>query len=224
MVKRPPPKTLGNRVAPRRFILFLLILLAATGCTIAAHLEWRHGVMIGFDIAALVFLASCLPFLRTSGAAPMRDQADRNDPDRMLMLAITGLVMLVVLVTVGAELTEGTGPRWLRTIFIIATLALTWLFSNAVFALHYAHLYYRKDGGREGDRGGLKFEETREPDYLDFLYFAFTLGMTFQTSDVTIASRGFRRVVTFHCLAAFVYNLGVLAFTISVLSAASGGH
>jgi uncharacterized membrane protein len=58
-----------------------------------------------------------------------------------------------------------------------------------------------------------------EPDYWDFVYFAFTLGMTFQTSDVAITDRAIRRVVTAHCLAAFIVNLGVLAFTINVLGA-----
>jgi uncharacterized membrane protein len=100
-------------------------------------------------------------------------------------------------------------------VLVIGTLALCWLFSNLVYALHYAHLYYR--AGRGGDAGGLTFPGTDEPDYGDFVYFAFCLGMTFQTSDVTITDGGTRRVVTLHCLAAFVFNLGVIAFTINVL-------
>ena len=64
---------------------------------------------------------------------------------------------------------------------------------------------------------GSTFPKCDEPDYWDFLYFSYTLGMTFQTSDVDITSRHIRKVVVGHCLAAFVFNLGVLAFTINVL-------
>ena len=67
------------------------------------------------------------------------------------------------------------------------------------------------------DSGGLDFPECKEPDYWDFVYFSFTLGMTFQTSDVDMTSRKMRRVTIGHCLAAFVFNIGVLAFTINVL-------
>ena len=93
---------------------------------------------------------------------------------------------------------------------------LAWLFSNVVYALHYAHLFYMP--GDEGkDCGGLAVPKTDEPDYWDMLYFAFTIGMTFQTSDVEIESRDIRRVAMLHGLIAFVFNLGVLAFTINVL-------
>ena len=64
---------------------------------------------------------------------------------------------------------------------------------------------------------GLRFPEDDKPDYWDFIYYAFCLGMTFQTSDVSVTDSRFRRVSTGHCLAAFVFNLGVIAFTINVL-------
>ena len=89
-------------------------------------------------------------------------------------------------------------PSWEQAatasiVLIVATLALAWLFANMVFTLHYAHLYYLQKGGR--DRGGIQVPGVKEPDYWDFLYFAFTLGMTFQTSDVTISDAHVRRVV-----------------------------
>jgi len=99
---------------------------------------------------------------------------------------------------------------------------LAWLFSNSIYALHYAHLFYsRADGGR--DAGGIDIPDTKEPNYWDFVYFSFTLGMTFQTSDCQITSPRIRRVVIGHCLAAFVFNIGVLAFSINVLGGGGGG-
>jgi uncharacterized membrane protein len=98
---------------------------------------------------------------------------------------------------------------------IVGTLSLAWLFSNVVYALHYAHVFYSGIDGK--DARGIEFPKTDEPDYWDFLYFSTCLGMTFQVSDMNITSGRVRRVVMFHCLAAFVFNLGILAFTINVL-------
>ena len=95
------------------------------------------------------------------------------------------------------------------------TLLLAWLFSNVVCAFHYTHLAYRS--ATTADDAGLNFPGTSKPVYWDFIYFSFTLGMTFQTSDVTISDAEIRRFVTLHALGAFVFNIGVLAFTINVL-------
>jgi uncharacterized membrane protein len=124
-------------------------------------------------------------------------------------------VSLVVLVAVASELMQGASPDTRSIMLIVGTLVLSWVFSNTIYTLHYAHLYYRARHG--GDAAGLKFPETPEPNYWDFVYFAFCLGMTFQTSDVDVTDRGIRKVVTLHCLAAFVFNLGIVAFTINVL-------
>ena len=85
-----------------------------------------------------------------------------------------------------------------------------------VYALHYAHMFYLKGEAAGRMPAGSTFPSTKEPDYWDFIYFSFTLGMTFQTSDIDITSRAIRRVSIGQCLAAFVFNLGMLAFTINI--------
>jgi uncharacterized membrane protein len=207
---------LGNRIAPAKFILFVVLLV---GGSVAAGLtlDWLHGIMIGFDVAAFVFVASVAPLLRDTKAAAMRRHAAENDANRLGLLAITALVTLVVLVTVGAELLQSRSRPGAAIALIIGTLALSWLFSNVVYALHYAHMFYRKDEKTGRDCGGIDMPGTKEPDYWDFLYFSFTFGMTFQTSDTEIVSGRYRRVGIFHCFAAWVFNIGVLAFTINVL-------
>lgn len=206
------PVRIGNRLAPARFIAFVLLFALAAGA-----LWWWNGdgpgaTMIGFDIAALAFLASCLPLLRDASAGKMRRHARENDANRALLLAITAAVMLAVLAAIAAELVGRAQLSGLMSGLVVGTLILAWLFSNSIYALHYAHLSYLEDGA-----SGIDFPGTKEPDYEDFVYFAFTLGMTFQTSDVAITDRRIRRVVTWHCFAAFVFNLGVLTFTINVL-------
>ena len=206
-------KGLGNNIAPPRFIAFIVIFV------VAAAFSWSslgpaRAFMTGFDIAAAVFLLSVTPFLRIHSVEEMRRQSAENDANRVLLLAVATLVTLVILVAVAVEIAAKGAPN---VPFIVATLALSWLFGNTVYALHYAHVYYL-----EGSEGGLDFSGDPDcPDYGDFVYFAYTLGMTFQTSDTGVMTRQLRRIVTVHSLAAFVFNIGVLAFSINVLG--SGG-
>ena len=207
------PDTIGNRIAPARFLVFLALFALGTALA-SGWLTIGQAAMAGFDFAAIVFLLS-LQSLFDDEAQAMRDRARATDANRAVLLVITGLTMLVILVAVAVELSGKPAPSSIA--LVIVTLVLAWLFSNTVYALHYAHLFYSDKGADSGDDGGLAFPGTDEPDYWDFVYFAYTLGMTFQTSDVEIEDNHVRRVVTGHCLAAFVFNLGVLAFTINVL-------
>ncbi len=204
---------LGSRIAPPRFVL-LVVVLAAGLWPFIALLGRGRGIMAAFDLAAAVFLVAVATLLGHGEAARMRAAAQANDANRGVLLGFTATTTLVILVAVAGELERRSDPWSLA--LVVATLVLAWLFSNTVYALHYAHVFYLADDhGR--DAGGLDFPSCDTPDYWDFLYFSFTLGMTFQTSDVTVRARGVRRVVLGHSLAAFVFNLGVLAFTINVI-------
>ena len=205
---------IGSTVAPPRFLLFC-VLFPAVAAAVSAWLGLGRAVLAGFDVASLVFLLSLQPLFARGEADQMRAAAKRNDANRAVLLGLTGLVMAVILVAVAKELQGKNDP--LAIGLVIATLALAWIFSNIVYALHYAHLYYGDTSKQGEDDQGIGFPECDEPDYWDFVYFSFTLGMTFQTSDVEITARRLRRVVIGHCLLAFVFNLGVIAFTINVL-------
>jgi uncharacterized membrane protein len=208
-------RSIGRRLLPPRFLAFCVVALVAVPWGIALH-GWQRGTMIGFDIAALTFIIACMPLLRDVTAADMRRASARNDANRGVLLVITTIASLAVLAAVAGELGQAVAPKPLEILLIVVTLALAWLFGNSVYALHYAHLFYLS--GVDGkDAGGLDIPGTDEPDYWDFVYFAFTLGMTFQTSDVAIRTGQLRRVATAHSLAAFVFNLGIVAFTINVL-------
>ena len=217
MASMADPFGLGKRIAPPRFLLFCVLFPAVTA--IATHwLGLGRAVLAGFDLAALVFLVTLSPLLGRGEADQIRRQAQRNDANRAVLLGLTGAVMIVILVAVAKEL-QGKN-NVVAIALVVTTLVLAWLFSNVVYAVHYAHLYYGDTDG-QGDDKGLDFPHCDEPDYWDFLYFSFTLGMTFQTSDVEITSRRVRKIALGHTMAAFVFNLGVLAFTINVIG--SGG-
>lgn len=213
---------LGNRIAPPRFIFFVVALIVATLGATALAIPFGRALLLGFDLASAGFLLSLWPLLDDE-SNDMRRRARDNDANRGGLLALTALVTLVILVAVASELAGKTSPA--AAAMIVVTLMLAWLFSNTIYALHYAHLYFSQmDDGNCGaherarkDAAGLEFPGDDDPDYWDFTYFSFTLGMTFQTSDVSITSRAMRRIVIGQCLAAFVFNLGVIAFTINVL-------
>jgi uncharacterized membrane protein len=207
------PPTIGNKIAPPRFLLFLGLLIV--GFPIASSLlgRWALAAMGAFDIAATMFLLSCVPLLGTREARVIREHARDNDANRVLLLVLTGIVMAVLLTAISAE-AVGHNPQPLTKALIIVTLALAWLFANTIYAFHYAHMVYNKP---EVGCVGLEFPRTAHPVYWDFIYFAFTCGMAFATSDVTITETHMRKIVTIHCLLAFAFNIGVIAFTINVL-------
>ena len=217
----PRGLSLGNRLAPPRFLLFASVftLFAATA---SGRMGWRYGSLIGFDAGALTFLLSLVPLLNERSSRIMRRRAAENDANRAVLLGIAGAVMLVVLGVIGLELSQKGNPPPSMIALIVASLSLSWLFTNSVYGLHYAHMYYQDHGEENRDCGGIDFPHTHEPDYWDFIYFAFTLGMTFQTSDSAITTTRFRRVATLHSMLAFVFSIGVIAFTINVLGGGGG--
>ena len=211
-------KTLGHHVAPPRFVLFAAILALLLLLAVLAGIEPQIGVLASFDVATLVFLASALPLLNDD-VATMRSTSAANDANRVGLLAITLLVLLVVLIAVGTLIAH-PNTYWIEVPLILGSLVLAWVFANTVFAFHYAHLYYQQRDGK--DWAGLSFPGGITPGYWDFLYFSFTLGMTFQTSDVIIDGANMRRIALAHGVAAFLFNLGILAFAINTVGSLYG--
>jgi len=199
----------------------LIVLVLATPLLGVAGVRWGQAVLGGFDASALVFIASLWPLSRDRTAGEMRRHARENDTNRLGVLAITSLLMVVIVTALFVDLPYARAAqgmaKGMALVLTLASLVIAWLFSNFVYALHYAHLYYRDDG-----EGGLNFPEPRSgvqappPCFWDFAYFSTTIGMAFATSDVEITRADIRRIATLHGVAAFFYNLIVLAFTINV--------
>ena len=207
----------GQRFAPPRFVLFLALFITGFAISGAAtgYADPADALALGFDFAVIGFLLSLVPLLRACDMATMRRHSVENDANRTIVLAISTLITLVVMAAIAGELPEAKHGEPGALLRLIATLLLTWLFANVVYALHYAHQYYSPGAAPGEHAGGLAFPGDEPPDYFDFAYFSLTLGMTFQTSDVEITSRPIRRIVTIHSFAAFIFNIGVIAFTIN---------
>lgn len=210
---------LGSRLAPPRFVMFIAVIFAVAG---GWHLYmqdgWSDALVIGFNLGVLGFVVSLWPLTRDHDAAQMRRHAAENDANRGWVLLFTAAITFAMMLAMVYELPDAKNHQTWAMVKLIATLALGWLFSNLVFALHYAHMFYGAGDTPAKDQGGLDFPGTKEPDYWDFIYFSFTAGMSFAASDVNVTSGAVRRVLVVQCLLAFVFNIGALAFSINVLA------
>lgn len=188
----------------------------AVAAVLAANAGGARAFIVGFDVGAALYCLLSILMMRGATPARMRLTARAADGTRPLLIAVAALVIGAMMATLTFELIATKEKDAATLALTIVTLPIAWMFSNIVYAIHYAHLYYAPEG--DGDKGGIDFPGEDDPDYLDFCYFAMTLGMTFQTSDVVIKSRSIRRVALGHSLLAFAFNIGVLALSINILS------
>jgi len=189
------------------------ILLALAGLRLAS------AVLLGFDLGALLYLASLARMFSRSGCEHIGRHAKLQDTGRRATLTLAVIVSLVVLVALTTELHGAkAGGAWAVGVAALSVV-LSWMFMNTTFALHYAHGYYGDDGHLQG---GLDFPSTPKPDYWDFVYYSFVIGMCFQVSDVSVRSRPMRRLTLLHSVVAFFFNVFILAISVSVVGSLGG--
>jgi uncharacterized membrane protein len=229
-------KPLLGREAPAVARLGVCIVLGVfTAIVVPSSLPWVFRVLAGWDVFALVFLLWVWRFAHGADAAETRRIATREDDGHTVsaLLVLSGSVASLGgtawafveagemreawarCVGVGAHLAD-CSPL-LLLVLAITTVVLSWLLLHTEYMLHYALLYYSKP------EGGVNFPSDGpgrppDPDYRDFAYLAFTLGMTYQVSDTAITQPAFRRRLTGHALLSFLYGTVVVAFTINVVA------
>ena len=196
-------------------VLSLLIFLVALALLLHAGLRPASAVLLGFDLAAVVFLSLFARLFNRATPSRMRSQAQALDTGRWGVLWGGVLLAAVVLAALGNELHAASGSGPLELAVGVLSVVLSWLFLNVMFAVHYAHGYY----GDYGDKhAGLEFPHTPKPDYWDFTYFSIVIGMCFQVSDVQITSKYLRRVVLLHSVIAFFFNVFIIAITVNIVA------
>jgi len=176
--------------------------------------------LVGWNLAAVLYLVLALHMMFSSTHDRMRERALLEDEDSTTILV---LVIAAALACVGAIVAELAlvkdlhgEPRLAHTLLAGVTIATSWVFTQTMFALHYAHDFYAT--ATQGRHGGLDFPGGEPPDYGDFLYFSLVLGTSAQTADVNISSRKMRRTATVHCVLAFFFNTTLLALTVNIAS------
>ena len=151
--------------------------------------------------------------------ARIRRNAALQDEGRLAMLVLTVAAALASLAAILIELKtkSGVGREPVQLALATVTIALSWAFVHTIFALHYAHEFH--DERRTGS-GGLAFPGGEEPDYWDFVYFSFVIGMTSQVSDVAVTSKSIRQTVAAHGIVSFVFNVAVVALMVNIAASA----
>lgn len=161
----------------------------------------------------------------TSHPMEVKKIAKLQDSSRKLLFvfiitaAIVSLVAIIFLLKASHGISEASKNA--HILLAISAVAVSWWLVHTVFTLKYAHMYYdtSTDDGKPLKAGGLDFPgELKDPDYLDFVYFAFVVGMTFQVSDVVITDRRIRRACLIHAILSFTFNTAIVALSINVIS------
>ncbi|MDB5022427.1 MAG: hypothetical protein JWP78_182 [Mucilaginibacter sp.] len=154
----------------------------------------------------------------------VRKIAKLQDSSRYLLFlfVIAASMMSLVAIVFLLKSTKGHGAANVSSHITLAMAAVivSWVLVHTIFTMRYAHLYYDTDTDRGEPKkgGGLQFPDELEPDYLDFAYFSFVIGMTFQVSDVEVSSRLIRRHALVHGLISFAFNTTIVALSINVIS------
>lgn len=208
------------RTRPRLFISIVVGMIVAA--ILFAVTDWRAAtkLLVGWDIAVGLYLVLAAVLVARSDVHRLKRRAANQDEGN---IAILFLVVAAAIASLGAIFAElGTQAGQTRQpgqlILATATVVLSWAFIHSIFALHYAHEYYGE--GRDRQIGGMSFPDDQEPDYWDFAYFAFTIGMCAQVSDVTVSSKTIRRTVLTQSIIAFLFNAALLALTVNIAASA----
>ena len=185
------------------------------------NLPFATHFLIGWDTGVAYYLVATAVVIARVTPAGIRYRSALHDEGAYALLLLTVVATLVSLGAIFAELAGisksqiGYGTD---VALAIVTVVLSWLFIHTIFALHYAHDFYGV--GRRAR--GLKFPDDGAPDYWDFIYFAFVIGMTFQVSDVGVTNKWIRRTVVAHGGLSFVFTATILALAVNIAASLIG--
>jgi len=199
----------------RLAVVAIVGLIAGTVATFFA--PWQFAALVAWDTAAFVFVLWVWLTVGNYSPEETRSHATREDTNRVSTSLIIIAASLASLVGTGLDLVKASAAhdagRAALTVIGLVTISLSWIVVHTVFALHYAHEFYTEPVG------GIDFKSDDEvPDYRDFAYVAFTIGMTFQVSDTDIQTRTIRRTALRHALLAYLFGAIILAVAINLIA------
>ncbi len=180
-----------------------------------AGLSPSQALLAGWCAAAAAWLVLVLTAMLRASIEDIRGQAAALDGGRWSVLSAT---LGAALASLGAVVWDlaAPGPPSAGTVALgLGTILLSWLFLQVLFAVHYAQEHWR-------DGRGIDFPGCDGPDFPEFLYFAFTVGMTFQVSDATTRTPAIRRLVLLHAAVAFLFNAVILAAAVNLAAGLAG--
>jgi uncharacterized membrane protein len=203
---------------PRMFICALLALIAwfLFGLVIPLHLR----TLATWNASGIAYIALVWQMMLRSPPDAVRTRARMQDESRWVILIIliaAAFFSLAAIVDVLHQVKEMTDGKGVSIALAGLTIVTSWFLIHTVFALHYAHEYYGDRTGKKATAAaGLDFPGDTKPNYADFLYFSFVVGMTCQVSDVCVSSKSMRALTLLHGVLAFFFNTVILALSINI--------
>jgi uncharacterized membrane protein len=177
---------------------------------------WQISVLIGWCATAVTFVGLAWSTILNANSEQTRELAERADDSRVTADLIVLAACVASLVGVAFILLKASAARGAplvgMTVLGILSVLLAWGVLHTVYTLRYADLYYRNDDG------GIDFNGDEPPDYLDFAYLAFTVGMTYQVSDTNLQTKEIRRTALSHSLLSFLFGTVIIAVTINIVA------
>ena len=202
---------------PRLFAAVLIGIIV--GFSLPQTLQPLTRALAAWDTTCIVLLLLALHLFATERRGGIAADARREEEGEWTVFWFTVAAIVVSFAAVVGQFSETKGmpaaPRAFHVALVAVTQILSWLTTQVVFAMRYAHEYY-EDAGDGSLARGLEFPGENTPDYWDFLYFSLVLGMTFQVSDVQVTRRSLRRVAAAHGLLGFVFNTVILALSVNI--------
>ncbi len=187
--------------------------------------SWGHltNILIAWNVAVWLYLISMAWLMMRAGHSKVRqiaDQQDRSAPIVLVMLVAASIFSISAVLLELAQVKNLTiDQRLLHYAFTVSTVIAAWLLVGTLYTFHYAHLFYRSDPGARP----LAFPDHEcNPTYWDFLYFSFTISVAAQTSDVTVVSRGMRKIVLGQSILSFFFNAAILGLSINIAASVVG--
>lgn len=231
----------ANAPAPLRHILLRIRLFSSVAIGLLTYLalpsilENTTRGLIAWNAAIIAYLVLIGFMMVQSTHESMRRRARELDEGRYTVLVLAMIAALSSLAAIVFELfnlkNATGGVVALHVGLSVTTIITSWSFVHAIFTEHYAHAYYFRDDAADDDveapekqrRESLHFPGQPRPDYLDFLYFSFTIGVANQTADIEVVSRGMRALVLIHSIISYFFNTIILALTINIAASMLGG-
>lgn len=212
----------------RRHLPFFVAAVAAVlVLPVAIWLLPDLAIAVAANTFFLLYLALTAVKMPRLTAGFLREHAESEDEPAWVIFAVTFGAVVVAVVSLFLAINGAAGAdKAIGVALALASVALGWLTIHTMAALHYAHRYWRPEG-RHGDarapHEGLEFPSTDEPAGYDFLYFAFVIGMTAQTSDVQITSTAMRKLNLLHAVVSFFFNTVLVAAAVNLAVSLGNG-
>jgi uncharacterized membrane protein len=209
--------------AHQRFLIALIVAIVVFFLS-AGHLKFAYQTILTWNAFAwsaivMAWIRILFADARASVRSAKLQDAGRTTIFVFVVLSTIASLFAVALLIGSAKGLKGEALSG-HILLAAGTVVSSWALVHTVFTMHYAHLFYRDlDDDADGEEGsGLEFPNEKTPDFVDFAYFSFVIGMTFQVSDVQISSRPIRRLALLHGILSFIFNTLILALSINLIS------